>query len=138
MYAQLLAMPNTPAHSTLTSTTSDHLFLNRTYHNPFGFRVRQLLRSLVEDPPSVMPAYEYLYPPHLMPSPTLCPGMFSTPKTCLPLLYEGSFWLTLPLMITLQFQFTRMVPKEMMAWGLQQCFLIEPFLATSCILSVYC
>ena len=81
MYARLLAMPDTPAHSTLTSTTSDHHFLNWTYHNPFGFRVRQLLRSVGEDPPSVMPAYEYFFPPYLMPSPTLCPGMFSTRKT---------------------------------------------------------
>ena len=58
MYARLLAMPDTPAHSTLTSTMPDHHFLNRTYHNPFGFRVTQLLQSLGEDPPSVMPAYE--------------------------------------------------------------------------------
>ena len=84
MYARLLTMADTSAHSTLTSTMSDHHFLNRTYHNPFGFRVRQLLRSLGEDPPSVMPAYEYFYPPYLMPSPTLCPGMFSTRKTRLP------------------------------------------------------
>ena len=84
MYARLLAMPDTPAHSTLTSTIFDHHFLNRTYHNPFGFRVRQLLQSLCEDPPSVMPAYEYFYPPYRMPSPTLCPGMFSTRKTRLP------------------------------------------------------
>ena len=84
MYARLLAMPDTPAHSTLTSTMSDHHFLNRTYHNPFGFRVRQLLQSLGEDPPSVMPAYGYIYLPYLMPSPTFCPGMFSMQKTRLP------------------------------------------------------
>ena len=77
-------MPDIPSHSTLTSTRSDHHILNRTYHNPFGFRVRQLLRSLREDSPSVMPAYEYFYPTHLMPSPTLCPGMFTTRKTRLP------------------------------------------------------
>ena len=77
-------MPDTPAHSTLTLTTSDYLFLNRTYHIPFRFRAKQLLRSSGEDPPSVMPTYYYLYPPHLMPSATLYPDMFSTQKTRLP------------------------------------------------------
>ena len=54
MYTRLVGMPRTPSHSALTAVETDFLYRNWNYHAPFGFRVRQLLQSLNEDPPSVI------------------------------------------------------------------------------------
>ena len=70
-------MPNTPAHQVLTSSTFDHLFQNSTYHIPLGVRVRKLLASLPVEQPSVMPMWEYTYPPYSMHTPTLCSSIFT-------------------------------------------------------------
>ena len=81
MYTRLVGMPRTPSHSALTAVETDFLYRNWNYHAPFGFRVRQLLQSLNEDPPSVMHSHYFNYPTHLIDPPTLCRDMFKVNKS---------------------------------------------------------
>ena len=89
MYVLLLGMPGTPARTALSSTNTDHLFVNHECHAPFGYRTRQLLHSINEEGSKVMPTCEYVSPPHIMEQPRICSPLGK--QRCLPQLSEQKF-----------------------------------------------
>ena len=80
MYTRLLAMPGTPTHLSVTSRDTDILFQKWNYHAPLGHRARNLLQSLHEETPNVMPSQNFNFPPYLMEPPNLCQDLLNMRK----------------------------------------------------------
>ena len=82
LYSRILAMPNTPANSSLNNCSIDPILLiKQRLPTTLGFRVRSNLLPNLNFPLLVMPALSYNIPPYTLDLPPLCPGIMSYPKS---------------------------------------------------------
>ena len=85
LYARLLAMPDTPAHSAATSRTLDNILaMRRSLPSTFSCRVRDLIASLDIAPLQIIPALSYHTPPYTKQLQPFCPGICNLTKSSLP------------------------------------------------------
>ena len=76
LYSRILAMPNTPANSSLINASIDPiLMIKQRLPSTLGFRIRNNILPNLNFPLHVMPALSYNIPPYTLDLPPLCPGI---------------------------------------------------------------
>ena len=82
LYARNLAMPNTPVYLSICNNTID-VKLSRLKHPPttFGYRMRNLITSIIYPPPNIMPALSYHIAPYTLQLQPQCPSINNMRKS---------------------------------------------------------
>ena len=92
LLARILAMPETPSHTSITDPAQDQLFANRPYHNTLGTRTRQTLQALQQEQPKIRRSLNYTNCPWTTPVGRQCESISELcKKNTPPLILKTAF-----------------------------------------------